>query len=392
MSKEKIELTEEKLKDLATQIVDGEVKGALESFKDEVKTIANEVFEAKEKSMQKPNGNKATSEQEEKELTVEYIKALHRGKRSEIVENQKNFVELEQKSHLIEKVADDELNIGTDSQGGYYVPSPILNRIIVSAQKFGLARRLGLVVPMTSDTLDVPRVDTEAEFASIAEKASYGALNYEFGNTTLNATKYGGMVRPTEEFIADANIDVLDMLFGLFGRAAARTEDNIFLNGILGDADVTALVMGSGDTSFFDSNLDDFLNMQDQLNDGEDEGASYVMNKNIWTHLRKIKVNAGTDDRYIIGYPEGGSKKMLWDTPVYTNGKMPATADDAVSTAFAIYGNLNNYILGDRKQMTMKILTERYADVGEVGVRVDERFAVGGAIPSDIVTLATSAT
>lgn len=387
---EKVQLTEEQLKDLSTKLAEGAVKEAMSEFRDEVKDIANEVFEAHQKSSQGGEG-KEVSEHDEKELTVKFIKSLHRGNKSEIVETQKNFVELEGKSAQISKVADDELNIGTDSQGGYYVPAPILSRIITSAEKYGLARKLGLVIPMTSDTLDVPRVDTEAEFASIAEKASYGALNYEFGNTQLNATKYGGMVRPTEEFIADANIDVLDMLFMLFGRAAARTEDNIFLNGILGDANVNSLAMGSGDTAFADAVLDDFLDLQDQLEDGADENAVYVMHKNIWTNLRKIKVNAGTDDRYIIGYPEGGSKKMLWDTPVYTNGKMPGTSASAADTEFAIYGNLQNYILGDRKQMTMKILTERYADVGEVGVRVDERIAVGAAVPSDLAVLKTAA-
>lgn len=388
---EKVQLTEEQLKDLSTKLAEGAVKDALGEFREEVKDIANEVFEAHQKSSQGGEGSDV-SEHDEKELTVKFVKSLHRGNKSEIVETQKNFVELEGKSKMISKVADDELNIGTDSQGGYYVPSPILARIITAAEKFGLARKLGLVIPMTSDTLDVPRVDTEAEFASISEKNAYGALNYEFGNTTLNATKYGGMVRPTEEFIADANIDVLDMLFMLFGRAAARTEDNIFLNGILGDANVNSLAMGSGDTAFADAVLDDFLDLQDQLEDGADENAVYVMHKNIWTNLRKIKVNAGTDDRYIIGYPEGGSKKMLWDAPVYTNSKMPGTSDSDADTAFAIYGNLANYILGDRKQMTMKILTERYADVGEVGVRVDERIAVGAAIPSDLAILATAAT
>lgn len=390
MEKEQIKLSEEKLQELTQKAVDGQLSEFKEGLKDTVKELALEVFEAHEKSITKGDSEKR-SKADEDELTVKFIKALHRGNKSEVIETQKEFVEFEGKSHMIGKAADEELNIATDDQGGYYVPAPILARILVSAERFGLARRLGMVIPMTSDTLGVPRVDSEAEFNSIDEKGNYAALNYQFGNTTLNAAKYGGMVKPTEEFIADANVDVLNMLFMLFGRAQARTEDNLFFSAILADANVTSLAMGSGDTSFEDAVLDDFLDMQDQLDDGADEDAVYVTHKQIKNLLRKIKVDTSNDNRYVWGSPEGNQPRTLWDSPYYTNGKMPSLADDAADTAFAIYGNLANYMLGDRKQMTMKILDQLYAANGMVGVRVDTRIAAGGAIPSDIVVLKTAA-
>lgn len=387
---EKVELTQEKLEELTQKAAEGKIAEFKSELVDVVKETAQQVYEAHEKSIQK--GDTKKSQADEDELTVKFIKSLHRGNKSEVLESQKEFVEYEGKSHMIQKVADDELNIGTDEQGGYYVPKPILARILVAAERYGLARRLGLVVPMTADTLDVPRVDVEAEFTPIiGEKGGYNALNYEFGNTRLNAGKYGGMVKPTEEFLADANVDVLNMLFTLFGRAQARTEDGIFFGAILADADVTGLAMGSGDTDFTDATLDDFLDMQDQLNEGADEGAVYVTHKNILNHLRKIKVNTSSDNRYVWGDPQGTQPRTLWDAPFYTNGKMPSIADTDADTAFAIYGNLQNYMLGDRMQMTMKILDQLYAANGMVGVRVSSRIAAGGAIPSDIVVLSTAA-
>src|SRR5690606_9426730 len=200
---EKIELTQEKLEELTNKQLEGKLAEFKSDLRDTVKEVAQEVFEAHEKSIQKGSGEQ--NKGDEDELAVKFIKSLYRQDKGAIVETQKEFVEYEGKSHLITKVADDELNIGTDSQGGYYVPKPILARILVAAERIGLARRLGMVVPMTSDTLDVPRVDTEAEFALIGEKGSFSALSYEFGNTKLNAAKYGGMVKPSEEFIADAN-------------------------------------------------------------------------------------------------------------------------------------------------------------------------------------------
>jgi HK97 family phage major capsid protein len=387
---DKVELTAEKLEELATKAVEGKMTEFKTELRESVKEAAQEVYDAHEKSIQK--GDVKANKQTEDELTVKFIKSLHKGNKEAIVETQKEFAEYEGKSHLVNKVADDELNIGTDSQGGYYVPKPILSRILVSAERFGLARRLGLVVPMTSDTLDVPRVDTEAEFTPIiAEKGGYNALNYEFGNTKLNAGKYGGMVKPTEEFLADASIDVLDLLFTLFGRAQARTEDKIFFEAILADANTTGLAMGTGDTDFADLVLDDMLLMQDQLDDGADEGAVYVMHKTIINHLKRIKVDTSTDNRYVFGMPGGESPRTLWDAPYYTNGKMPGIADSAEDTPFVIYGNLQNYMLGDRKQMTMRILDQLYAANGMVGVRVDSRIAAGGAIPSDLVVLSTAA-
>lgn len=384
--KKSIQLSEEKLKELTDSMVDGRVKEALAEYKD---TVKEEVKKELEKELEQKHksgygGDGELKDSEVKELSVKFFNSMAKGEGEKIVEVQKTFNE-------ITKVADEELNIGTDSQGGYYVPSPIQARIITKVEQYGLARRYGMVVPMTSDTLDVPRVDTEAEFASIAEKGAYGALNYEFGNTTLNATKYGGIVKPSKEFIADANIAVIDMLFTLFARAQARTEDNIFLNGILGDANVTELVMGTGDTSFFDMTLDDALDMEDQLDDGAEEGARYVFHKDLINHLRKIKVNTSSDNRYVFGSPAGESARTLWDYPYHKNGKMPATADDGVSTSFGIFGNLENYMLGDRQQMTMQILNELYAANGQVGVLVDTRLAVGGSIPSQLVKITTAA-
>lgn len=387
---EEIKLTEEKLQELAQKAVDGKIEEFKSELRETIKEVAQETFEAHEKSIQKSDA--VQDKASEDELTVKFVKSLYRKDYTAVEETQKEFLELQNKTHMIGKVADDELNIGTDEQGGYYVPSPILARILAKAQIYGLARRLGLVVPMTSDTLDVPRVDTEAEFTPIiGEKGGYNALNYEFGNTTLNAGKYGGMVKPSEEFIADANIDVLDLLFTLFGRAQARTEDNIFFSAILADADVTGLALGAGDTDFEDTVLDDMLDMQDQLNEGADEGAVYVMHKNLLNHLRKIKVNTSSDNRYVWGEPSGGQPRTLWDAPVYTNGKLPAFSASDADTPFAIYGNLMNYMLGDRKQMTIKILDQLYAANGQVGVRVDSRIAAGGAIPSDLVVLSTAA-
>lgn len=387
----KIELTEEKFKELTQKAIEGQIKEFKSELSEFVKEEAEKILEAREKAIQRPSTSKAT-QAEKDELTVSFFKALRTDKRDQIEVAQKNFVELEGKSHQINKVADDELNIGTDEQGGYYVPKPILARILTVAQTYGLARRFGLVIPMTSDTLDVPRVDTEAEFTPIiAEKGPYNALNYEFGNTRLNAGKYGGMVRPTEEFIADANVDVLNFLFTLFGRAQARTEDRLYLEAILADADVTGLSLGSGDDAFTDVILDDFLLMQDQINEGGDENARYVMHKSIINFLKRIKVDTSSDNRYVFGMPGGDSPRTLWDAPYHTNGVMPALADSAAETAFAIYGNLQNYILGDRQQMTMRIFDQLYGANGEVGVRVHSRIAAGGAIPSDLVVLSTAA-
>jgi HK97 family phage major capsid protein len=388
---EKIELTEEKFKELTDKAVEGQIKEFKTELVDVVKEEAEKLFEAHEKAIQRTNPAKADEVQED-ELTVSFFKALASNNKAEIAEAQKSFVEFEGKSHQINKVADDELNIGTDEQGGYYVPKPILARILTTAENYGLARRFGLVIPMTSDTLDVPRVDTEAEFTPIiAEKGPYNALNYEFGNTRLNAGRYGGMVRPTEEFIADANVDVLNLLFTLFGRAQARTEDRLFFEAILADADVTGLSMGTGDDAFTDVILDDFLLMQDQVNEGADEGARYVMHKSIVNFAKRIKVDTSSDNRYVFGMPGGDSPRTLWDAPYHTNGVMPSLADSDAETPFVIYGNLQNYILGDRQQMTMRVLDQLYAANGEVGVRVSSRIAAGGAIPSDLVVLSTAA-
>lgn len=382
--RKKIEITEEKMNEVMEKFANDKVKEAFDTYKDELKSAITEDIQKEMEQKSRGSMSGEVKESEVNELSVKFFGALAKKDHEKALEVQKEL-------HSITKAPDDELVIGTDSLGGYYVPKPIMARIITKVESFGLARKYGFVVPMTKDKMGVPRVDTEAELALINEKAQYGALNYEFGNTNLDSAKYGGLVKPSKEFIADANVGVIDLLFTLFARAQARTEDSLFLNGILADASVTSYTMGSGDTDFVDMILDDAMLMQDELDDGDEENQRYVFHKNIISHLKRIKVDTTTDNRYVFGNPGGESPKTLWDMPYHTNSKMPSIADTAVDTPFGIFGNLQNYMLGDRQQMTMQVLTERFADYGQVGIVVDTRLAVGGAIPSQIVKIKTAA-
>lgn len=385
---DKVELQGDQIEAFLEKAISGEVSEAKKEILEMVEKTAEEIVEAKLKAQ---GQSEEVEEKDVDELSKKFFKALRANDEKQIVEVQKEFVELEGKSKMLTKAPTSDLNVGTDSAGGYYVPSPILARINLKAEKYGLARRLATVLNMGSMTLDIPRVSTEAELALVNEGANYGSLNYEFANTTLTAKKYGGILTVSDELMQDSAIDMVDYFSTIFGRAQAKSEDSVFFSAILADTNATTLSLGTGDTSFTSVNFDDLLDMTSQVEEAAHEGAAYIMHQSILNHLRKIKVNTSSDNRYVFGAPGDDGRETIFGFPFYTNGKMPGLAASAANTAFMIFGNLENYALGDRQQASMRVLTERYAEAGKVGIRYHSRFGVGGIFPSDLVVLKTAA-
>lgn len=95
---------------------------------------------------------------------------------------------------------------GTDSAGGFLVPSPLANRIFDLARAESVCIAAGAqTVPMTSETLKYAKVNTDVSsgIGIVAENATISASDYVFGSETLTAFKLASRHEVSLELLED---------------------------------------------------------------------------------------------------------------------------------------------------------------------------------------------
>ncbi|KKN04487.1 hypothetical protein LCGC14_1097010 [marine sediment metagenome] len=349
---------------------------------------------------------------------------------SYIGKSEEDFAKMEKKQRVAEFVkavfrkdmgalkAMKALAEGAGATGGFQVPEEFAAEINRIAEDVGLIRRFARHLPMGSDTLNVPRLASSVSVTFPGENVAGVESEPVWENVQLLAKTAVGLTVTSNELLADANISIVDLLAELFGEALASTEDLQGLvgtgspfTGILGDAGVSVVTMGTGDVNFIDVDADDLRDMITQVPATKLAGASFTMHREIWGTVQKLK---DADGNYIASTatPILGPNNALgaggvvsglqpagtiWGYPVWLSDQMPAIAASAVSTKFISFGNYNNVWFGDRETMTLSISdsatvgTENTFEQNQSAVRVTERIAIAVGLPAAFSVLRTAA-
>ncbi len=310
------------------------------------------------------------------------------------------------------------LGESTGSTGGFQVPEEFAAEINRIAEDVGLIRRFARHLPMGSDTLNVPRLSSSVSVTFPGENVAGSESEPVWENVQLLAKTAVGLTVTSNELLADANISIVDLLAELFGEALATTEDLQGLvgtgspfTGVLGDAGVQVVTMGTGDVDFTDLDADDLRDMITKIKATKLAGASFTMHREIWGAVQKLK---DLDNNFIAstatpilgpnnalgagGVLSGAQPAgTIWGYPVWLSDQMPDLAATAVSTKFVAFGNYNNIWFGDRSMMTMSISdsatvgTENTFEQNQSAVRVTERIAIAVGLPAAFSVLRTAA-
>jgi HK97 family phage major capsid protein len=302
---------------------------------------------------------------------------------------------------------------GTNSAGGYLVPQEIVAGIARIVEDFGLVRKFATKFPMNENTLNVPRLSSSVTVSWPGENTAGTASDAALGNVALVAKTAVGLTVVSNEFLADANIDVVDYLLTLFAEALAGEEDNQGLagagspfTGILTDAGVNVVTMATTNTTFNKVTADYLRDLVSQIKPLALQGSCFIMHRTVFGYVQKLKDGA---NQYLVtnptpsissvgemGGPAGTPAGYVWGYPVYLSEKMPYS--DAVSTKYIIFGNLKYVFFGDRA--VVEVGMSESATIGATNafaanqkvVRVTERVAIAVGIPTAFACLKTSAT
>jgi len=305
---------------------------------------------------------------------------------------------------ILEKFGTKALSGDVDTAGGYLVPDEFRAEVIRIAEVFGVSRRICRVIPLKRDTLKIPTLTGSVTVYWVGQKAQIPASDPTFGQKTLTAQKAAGITSLANELLEDADVDIVALLTELFGEAIGVAEDEQFLagtgspiTGVLGDTGTNVVTMATGKTSFSDVTYDDLVDVIDATPSSvlESGRCRWVFHRNILNVLRKLKDSNG-NPIFNQGVA-GGAPATILGYPYSLSDKMPGLASSAADTKFIAFGDFGRYIIGDRKQIAIKIAQEATVGTDNLfeqdmsAIRVLER--VGGVLgaPTAISVLKTAA-
>jgi len=270
---------------------------------------------------------------------------------------------------------------GTNSEGGFLVPDPLSDAIIDVRDSVGVARQISRVIPMTSDTLSVPKRSGGLTIDYPSEAGSITASDKAWANVSLAVKKQATLSKVSNELLADAVINVADDLASEIGFAFAQASDNELINGdgsstygsetgvisALGAAGKVTL--DSGETSQSSVTLADLHSVAGKLGDKHHAQAVWVMNRSFYSNVvQKLIYAAGGNTVSDIA---GGSGASLFGYQVYLTEQMPADAADKCIALFGAF--VNGVVIGDRDGVEIAMSDSVYFADDCMGIRATAR-------------------
>lgn len=318
---------------------------------------------------------RATYEAEERAEQVERELAAAPGQQQRTGEQRTGRDSEEYRAALWAYLRDGErrgdLNVGTDSAGGYLAPTGFEAQVLTALTQANVMRQLATVRTYDRD-VDIPVKSARATFAYIAEKGAYGEAQPTYGKLSLKAYKFGGVVKVSEELMNDSIVNVEAEVRDEIVYGMARLEESKFVAGT-GSGEPTGFTAsattGVTTASATAITADEVLDLQHALGPQYRAGAVWLMNDLITKALRKLKTG---DGQYIWqpGLQAGGPDTLL-GKPVRYSQDMDSTV--TASKKVIAFGDFSYYRIADRAGLSIQRLNELYAGTGQVGFRATRR-------------------
>ena len=281
---------------------------------------------------------------------------------------------------------------GLNTGGGYLVPEQFENTMIDLREEYGVFRRNAKVMPMTGDTLSVPRRVSGLTTYWVGENTAITESAKGWDRVNLTARKLGVLTKWSSELGEDAIISLADDLAGEIAYAFAVKEDACGFNGDGGGttyggivgvcpkflalsatrANIAGLIVGAGDL-FADITMA-------ELGQVVGRAPTYAMARAKWycskfffgSVMARLQYAAGGNTVDMIG---GAAKPAFMGYQVEMTESLPKV--DAVDQIACLFGDLTQAAMfGDRRQTT--IATSEHVNFAEdeLAIRGTERFDI----------------
>jgi HK97 family phage major capsid protein len=264
------------------------------------------------------------------------------------------------------------LSEGTDSAGGYTVPTVLAGEMIDRLRAESVMVAAGArTVPLTSDNLSIAKLATDPTPAFRAENAAIAESDPTFSSVTLTPRSLAVMTKVSRELFEDS-LNLESELPRILSVAMAKEMDRI---GLLGSGSAPEPRGISNQSGIGTTALDAAL-------------TSYAPLLAAQTGI--LSANAGPVSAMIMHPRDAGDLAGLTDTtnqplnapatlsgiPMLTTTAIPTDGGTGSNESTIFVGNFSHVMIGVRSGVRVDVLRERYADSHQYGLVAHMRFDI----------------
>lgn len=258
------------------------------------------------------------------------------------------------------------INIEGDNARGGYLTNPEFNKEVFRfLEEYGVIPKYAKKLKMNSQKMLLPISDGRMTGAFVSEASLKPESNPTWTRKELSRKEYAVLSVVSKQFLEDSEVNLMDYMAADVAEDFAYAMDYQGLRGtgspitgIIGTSGVN--VMRTSGTDFGATVTGDkIIDMVHSLSPSRSRGAALIMHRTVFAQIRKLKATGGSEE-YIFQDLGTPNSYMIAGYPVILSEAMPAydAALPAADTAYIIFGNLQNVILGDRNSLEVAMTTD----------------------------------
>lgn len=237
----------------------------------------------------------------------------------------------------------------------------------------------------TSGTLEIPVYDVDSDATSPTgdvnvayqgdEFTSLVAGQGKFTSVELKGYSHGALSVISRKLLNNTDIDITNFLTNKIAQAFAEFWEKELLvgtgstNNHMTGAISTTNLIATGNTTYTAANaakIDKLIDLQLAVPQQYQKNAIWIMNKAVFTELRKAKDGNGN---YYMAYGKGLTGGFDWEflgKPVYISENMPAAT--TANNIPVLYGDFSGMAMKISQDLEIQLMREKYIDKNAVGI------------------------
>lgn len=248
--------------------------------------------------------------------------------------------------------------------------SPIYEKV----EKFHTKGTLEIPVYNADSSVDSPTGDVNVAYQG-DEFTALVAGQGKFTSVELKGYSHGALSVISRKLLNNSDINITSFLTNKIAQAFADFWERELLigtgasnNHMTGAISTTNLV-ATGNTTYTAANaakIDNLISLQLAIPQQYQKNAMWIMNKAVFTELRKLKDGNGN---YYMAYGKGLTGGFDWEflgKPVYISENMPeATVANNIPV---LYGDFSGMAMKISQDLEIQLMREKYIDKNAIGI------------------------
>lgn len=291
------------------------------------------------------------------------------------------------KGHGINTRFQGALQEGSNTLGGFVVPTEMERSVIILREERGVLRREAMVVPMSTDSMTLPRRSGGITAYFVGENTAGTASDPTLDQIQLSVKKLMAYTTMSSEVSEDAIISLGDWVTSEIAYAFADKEDSCGFNGdgtstyggmtglknaVAAGSKVTA---ASGHTGFETLTLSDFHSMTAKLPLYAQQNAKWYISKAGFSASMERLLAAGGGNTWSTLADGRRTPTFLGYDVVFTQVMNSTLGAQTSTDGLAYFGDLKQSIkLGSRRGLSLASSTDFLFSSDAIAIKGTERF------------------